>query len=139
MKRLLVVVAVLLVAAVITIVSTMRYIGSGRSGDAIQQSMSILRACEAYRDNPNNPEAGKRFPTTLADLVKPPFGGSSFLRSGEADLLDPWGHSYRYAVVTSASGEQEAYVWAERIADGKLKLLGAKRCADGEVRIFGLE
>ncbi len=98
----------------------------------------IAHACGAYRNSEKN--AGKKFPTTIDDLIRPmPGGGGPFLDVRPSDLIDPWGNPYRYAVVTSANGEQEVYVWAERIVDGKLKLLGAKCCADGEVRRFGLE
>ena len=70
--------------------------------------------------------------------MKPPFGGPSFLRNGEADLFDPWGKPYRYAVIPNAKGEQEVYVWGERTVDGQLKLLGAKRRKRmGTIETFG--
>src|SRR5436305_999766 len=53
---------------------------------------SLAQAIEAYVQH----EANKKheLPTALRDLVQPPFGGSSFLRNGEADLLDPWSKPY---------------------------------------------
>ncbi|QJW97833.1 hypothetical protein [Frigoriglobus tundricola] len=52
-------------------------------------SKGLLQACEAYQNNPQN--ATMAYPTILTELVKPPFGGTSFLRNGEKDLRDPWG------------------------------------------------
>ncbi len=106
---------------------------------AVRQAELILYACEAYRDDSNNPERGKRFPSTLAELVKPSFDGQRDLRLNEADLIDPWGTPYRYVVAKSATGDTELYVWTERAVDGKLKLHGAKRRADGGIEAFGLE
>jgi general secretion pathway protein G len=53
---------------------------------------SLAMAIEKYVEN----EANKKheLPNTLHDLVEPPFGGPSFLRNDEADLLDPWGKPY---------------------------------------------
>ena len=50
---------------------------------------SILLACQAYSRNPANEKAV--YPIILLELVKPSFGGASYLRDGEKDLLDPWG------------------------------------------------
>ena len=83
-----------------------------------------MTACEAYQTSPQN-EKGKP-PTILLELVKPPFGGVSFLRNGEKDLLDPWGKTLQYAVAKDEKGELRAYVWAELTIDGKTKVIGTK-------------
>jgi hypothetical protein len=66
--------------------------------------MSIAVAIEAYIDN----EANKTHepPTALRDLVEPPFGGPSFLRNGEADLIDPWGKPYEMERVRRSDGTE---------------------------------
>ncbi len=57
---------------------------------------NLALAIEAFVWNPSS--AAARFPTDLGELVKPPFGGPSFLRHGTADLTDPWGQPYQMAV-----------------------------------------
>jgi len=105
---------------------------------AAEKAEQILRACEAYRDHPQNPDRGK-YPAMLADLAHPPFGGSSFLRNGLADLSDPWGQPFNYAVETNASGEKVIRVWSVRIRNGKQRTIEAIRRASGEVEVLGLD
>ncbi len=93
----------------------------------------LLGACEAFREHP---ASGGKYPASLSELHSPPFGGSSFLRDGQSDLLDPWGNPFRYVVVAGADGKQEVYIWAERTVDGKLTLAGAKRTTEGQVLLF---
>jgi hypothetical protein len=127
------------VAVVMIAASTLafpRYLGPTRSGSAVRQAESILQACEAYR---LHPASGNKYPAKLADLHKPPFGGESYLRNGEADLIDPWNTPYRYAVLTGSDGEQEAYVWGEQMIEGKLRLYGGKLRPEGRIERFGLE
>jgi hypothetical protein len=128
---------VVLVAALLATASSMRALGPRAAAQAVAQSQSAVRACEQYRNHPANPDRGK-YPTALADLAKQPFIKDSFLLGGEEALRDPWGNPYRYAVVKNATSEDEVYVWSERLVDGKLKLLGAKRTANGEIEKFGL-
>ena len=128
----------LVLALAVFVASTMQALGPSKSGRAVSQSMAIVSACEAYRNHPANPDRGK-YPSALTMLAKPPFGGQSFLDRAKQDLIDPWGNSYRYAVVKTASGEDEVYVWCETVVAGRLKLLGAKRKADGVVEAFGAE
>jgi hypothetical protein len=54
---------------------------------------SLAYACEAYRDHERNEK--HEFPRALGDLLHPPWGGSTFLKSGEADLVDPWGSQFQ--------------------------------------------
>ena len=83
---------------------------------------SILYACEAYQAHPQNKTGA--YPPKLADLVKPPFGGASFLRNGKDDLIDPWGNAYRYAVEKDKKGVPRVFVWTTRTIDGKTKTIG---------------
>ena len=50
---------------------------------------SLATAIDAYTQHKDNKQ--HELPMVLRDLVEPPFGGPSFLRNGETDLLDPWG------------------------------------------------
>ena len=53
----------------------------------------LAQAIEAFVDHKANTK--HEFPLALSDLVRPPFGGSSFLRKGEADLMDAWGKPFQ--------------------------------------------
>ena len=88
------------------------------------QCTSILQACEAYTVNPQNKTEAP--PKVLVELVKPPFGGPSFLRNGEKDLVDPWGKMIQYAVAKDETGRLRAYAWIERTIDGKIIVIGMK-------------
>jgi hypothetical protein len=129
-----VVVLVLLALGIVLILAATTYDGYSKSDQAVMQAANLTQVCEAYRVHPNS---GKKYPATLADLASPPFGGSSFLKYGKDDLIDPWGNPFKYAIVPNEKGEPEVYVWTERIVDEKLMLLGAKRTADGETHVFG--
>jgi hypothetical protein len=126
--------AALLAAAVILAVCMSQNFTQDRSSRAVLQFKLLLTACEAYRENP---KSGNRYPATLAELVEPPFGGGPFLKDPANDLLDPWGNPFKYALVTDGTGKPVPYVWAERTADGKTTLLGAKLTAGGKFEVFG--
>ncbi len=111
---------------------------SDRPPRAAYQAQQILEACDAYRDNPANPERG-RYPTHLLELVHPPLGGPPFLRNGAEDLRDPWGNQFEYTVEKTEAGEREVRVWSVREVNGKRTELGAIRKANGEIATFGLE
>jgi hypothetical protein len=102
------------------------------------QSVEIIRACDAYRDCESNRERGQ-YPAYLIDLAHPPFGGSSFLRNGAADLIDPWGKPFQYEIEKTESGGTEVRVWTTRTTGKEQKVIGAKRLADGKVEVFGLD
>jgi hypothetical protein len=127
---------VALVVAVVLTVFTRGHVVPDRVYRAVLQAKGLTLACEAYHENPSS---GNKYPAKLADLHSPPFGGSSFLRNGEEDLLDPWGNPFKYAVVPDAKGEPELYVWSEQTVDGKLQFIGAKRTAGGSTVLFGIE
>jgi hypothetical protein len=136
-KFVLISVLTLVALALLIVYLTKQYEDASYSRKTLLQAHSVLQACEAYRNDPAN--SGKKLPVTLTDLLRPSFTDKSFLRNGEADLLDRVGNPLRYAVVINRNGEQEVYVWGERIMDGQLKLVGAKRKANGEIEVFGHE
>ena len=70
---------------------------------------SLAHEVEAYTDSPSNLK--HEFPNSLNDLVHPPWGGSSFLRKNEAELIDPWGHPYQMERRTTADGRNYPFVW----------------------------
>jgi hypothetical protein len=99
---------------------------------AIIRSEELLLMCEEYSHSGSD----KKYPSSLADLVTPPFGGSPNLRdTPQHYIIDPWGNPYKYAMVKNAQGKTELYVWTECVVKGKLKLLGAKMIADGSMSI----
>ena len=102
---------------------------------ALVQAEAIVYACVEYRDSPANPQRGK-YPATLSELVNPPFGGPSFLRKGEQDLIDPWENLYHFEVGKGFNGEVEVRVCTVRVTDYAIILLGAERTADGTIRSF---
>jgi hypothetical protein len=114
-----------------------RSLATTKTDFAVLSAQRILDACEAYSDCPANPEPG-RYPTDLHHLARPPFGGSSFLRNGEADLIDPWGNLFQHEVVKNESGETEIRVWTTRTVGNEQKVIGAKRLAKGKVETFGV-
>lgn len=130
------IVSVLVFVGVAIVLGTTHYGSPERPSRAVLQARSLLTACEVYRARP---ESDDKYPATLRDLVKPPWGGGAFLRNPQENLLDPWGNPFKYAVVQTDGGEPELYVWAERTADGKTRLIGAKRTASGATTHFGLE
>jgi hypothetical protein len=69
----------------------------------------LAQAIEAYR----TAEANTRHepPTTLHDLVHPPFGGSTFLKNGADDLRDPWGNEFQMERRQHADGEEYILVY----------------------------
>ena len=83
----------------------------------------LMTACEAYS---LNPASNNQYPTKLAELVRPVFGGASLIRNGAADLLDPWGVAYKYAVAPGENGETFPHVWTERVVGGTTKVIGRK-------------
>jgi general secretion pathway protein G len=97
----LVVVAILVILAGVGIVATTRYLEDSRKNTAQLNCQGLAQAVEAYR---MNPQSGNEYPETLAHLLQPPFGGTSFLKNGQNDLIDPWSHQYQYQLVQGADG-----------------------------------
>lgn len=71
--------------------------------DAHRHCQNLAQAAEAFNLNAAN-ESG--YPRTLKELVMPPFGGPSFLRNGERDLIDPWGNPYQLEPFQRADGTE---------------------------------
>jgi hypothetical protein len=65
---------------------------------AEQGCKTLSQAIDAYVNQPSHsdlpPNDPSAFPSRLDDLVTPPVG-TSFLKYGAKDLLDPWGKSYQ--------------------------------------------
>jgi general secretion pathway protein G len=97
----LVVVAILVILAGVGIVATTRYLEDSRKNTAQLDCQGLAQAVEAYR---MNPQSGNEYPESLLHLLTPPFGGTSFLRNGQDDLLDPWNQQYQYQLVEGADG-----------------------------------
>jgi len=88
----LVVVAILVILAGVATVATTRYLDDAKKSKAQLQAKAISVAMENYYINTNS---GNQYPTTLAELVTPPWGGTSFLNDPQSDLTDPWGQQFQ--------------------------------------------
>jgi hypothetical protein len=75
---------------------------AARKNKALLDCTSIATAIEAYTQCPQNPgiTEEQKMPSGPLDLLNPPFGGPSFLRNGQPDLLDPWGNPYQFQTRT---------------------------------------
>jgi hypothetical protein len=101
---------------------------------AVYDAEAILRAYRAY-----SAKSGGQYPGRLADLVNPPWGGQALIVHPNRDpLIDPWGNSYKYALVPNENGQLEPQVWAERTNNVTITLHGARLSADGTTVQFGL-
>ncbi len=100
----------------------------------IARASAVIDGCVAYR---KQPQSGGKYPATIDELVRPPFGGT-FLLDPEYYSFDGWGKRLRYAVVVNEKGETEVYAWGERSVNGKTSICGAKATTDGTVVLFGL-
>ncbi len=69
---------------------------------------NLATAVQAFATNPANPDW--TIPRELGDLVRPPFGGPSYLRNGDADLIDPWGQPYRMSARKRDDGVDYALI-----------------------------
>jgi general secretion pathway protein G len=98
----LVVVAILVILSTVAVVATTRYLEDARKGRAQLQCRSLATACEAYKNNAANPMSED--PTNPGQLLQPPFGGTSFLKNGQEDLIDPWGQEYQFRPFTQGDG-----------------------------------
>jgi|SRR5579883_997291 len=109
-----------------------RYLdGNSRRSTPILRCRTVVLACQSYR---KANEAGGSFPSRIADLMRPPFGGPPVLE--DRTVKDGWGKPLRYAVVVQENGDEEVYVWAERDTPGAVEIFGAKGTADGRIVLF---
>ena len=104
----LVVVAILVILAGVGVVATTSYLETSKKNTAQLDCQGISQAIESYR---LNPQSGNEFPETLMHLVTPPFGGTSLLKNGQEDLLDPWGNQYQYQLIEGADGAMMPLVY----------------------------
>jgi hypothetical protein len=93
-----------------------------RQARAELTTKGLLQACEAYYLNPRSLNT---YPKALKDLLMPPFGGAPYLPDAK-HLTDPWGKDYQYKVVGLDKGQPRAFVWTDRVDDGKTIVLGTK-------------
>jgi general secretion pathway protein G len=102
----LVVVAILVILATVATIATTRYIEEAKKSKAQLGCQSIATAIEAYQLSSANPGMTdqEKMPTDISQLYNPPFGGTSFLRNGQADTMDPWGHAYTFQPHTRQDG-----------------------------------
>jgi general secretion pathway protein G len=94
----LVVVAILVILATVATIATTRYIEDAKKAKAQLGCQSLATAIEAYQQSAQNPGLTdqERLPTDPSQLYNVPFGGTSYLRNGQADTIDPWGHPYSF-------------------------------------------
>jgi general secretion pathway protein G len=104
----LVVVAILVILASIAVIATQRYLEDAKKARAVMQAKSIHNALTAYMTNAANPY--QEPPQSLYELVDPSqtIGGSSLLKNGSEDLLDPWGKEYQVLEITT-DGQTKDY------------------------------
>jgi general secretion pathway protein G len=107
----LVVVAILVILAGVATIATTSYLENAKKSKAHLGCKGLAQAIESYTINPANPEGS--FPNQLGDLLQPPFGGTSLLRNGPDDLMDPWGHQYQMQLQTRADGTQYVMVMTQ--------------------------
>jgi general secretion pathway protein G len=98
----LVVVAILVILAGVATIATTSYLENAKKSKAHLGCKSLAQTIEGYTMNPANPEG--LFPNQLGDLLQPPFGGTSLLRNGQDDLMDPWGKQYSMEQAQRADG-----------------------------------
>jgi len=88
----LVVVAILVILATVASIAVTRNLDDARKSKAQLQCAAIAKAMESYYINQNS---GNQYPTSLQELVTPPWGGTSFLNDPQADMIDPWGQQFQ--------------------------------------------
>ena len=100
----LVVVAILVILATIASVAVTRNLDDAKKSQAHLKAKAIATAMEAYYISPNS---GNTYPATIGDLVRPSWGGSSFLNDPDADRLDPWGKEFQIQQTAAADGASQ--------------------------------
>jgi general secretion pathway protein G len=111
----LVVVAILVILAGVGVVATTRYLEDSRKSRAQLQCRTIATAMEAYHTNPSS---NGEYPSSMQQLVTPPWGGSSYLRDPQADMTDPWGRQGFNITMTSTDGTTEIPMVTCQAPDG---------------------
>lgn len=108
----LVVVAILVILATVASIAVTRNLDDARKSKAQLQAAAIAKAMEQYYINTNS---GNQYPTTMQELVTPPWGGTSFLNDPQADMTDPWGQQFQIqqAQATDNSQQGKPLVWTK--------------------------
>jgi general secretion pathway protein G len=113
----LVVVAILVILATVATVATTRYIEDAKKAKAQLGCKGIAQAIEAYKTNPANTQNIE--PPDLQELITPQqFGGTSFLKNGQEDLIDPWGQQYSMQPYPQGDGTTILIVFTRSKTDG---------------------
>lgn len=125
----LVVVAILVILSTVAVVATTRYLEDARKSRAQLQCKSLAQTIEAYY---LNPQSGNTYPESLQQLLQPPFGGTSLLKNGQEDLINPWGQQYQVEFMQGQDGAQQPIVktqapdgtWISQYGAGPLSRVG---------------
>ena len=104
----LVVVAILVILAGVASVATMRYLEDAKKSKAQLGCKAIAQAAEAYQTNPAN--TTNDLPPDLTTLINPGFG-TSYLKNGQEDLMDPWGGQYQMKAHQQGDGNISPLVY----------------------------
>jgi hypothetical protein len=110
------------ILAGVGVVATTRYLEDARKNRAQLQCKSLETAVEAYRANP---QSGNQYPQQLQELLSPPFGGTSFLKNGQDDLVDPWGNPYQIQLIEGQDGAQLPLVFTRAPDNTPISQFGA--------------
>jgi general secretion pathway protein G len=97
----LVVVAILVILATVASIAVTRYLDDAKKSQAQLKAAAIAKAMEAYYINPNS---GNQYPTQIAELITPPWGGTSFLNDPQADRFDPWNKEFSIQQAQATDG-----------------------------------
>jgi len=103
----LVVVAILVILAGVASVATMRYLEDAKKSKAQLGCKAIAQAAEAYQTNPAN--TTNDLPD-IQSLLQPAFG-TSYLKNGQEDLMDPWGGMYQMKAHQQGDGSISPLVY----------------------------
>jgi general secretion pathway protein G len=103
---------------VLVVVATTRYIEDAKKAKAQLGCKGIAQAIESYRTAPGNPTNDD--PPALDALINPQqtIGGTSFLKNGREDLIDPWGQEYQMKQITQGDGTMTILVFTQSKNDG---------------------
>jgi hypothetical protein len=88
----------------------------------------LVFAAEAYRDHPANP--GHQFPTGVADLIHPAWGGPSLDKYGEEEPHDPRGNPFRLEHRRTPDGTPSLVVWTAKPDGTRISQFGVGPLAE---------
>jgi hypothetical protein len=88
-----------------------------KKNSSVLKCKAIANAIESYYLHPHS---GKTFPENLQQLLDPPFGGPTFLKRGQDDLIDSWGKPFQWTSMQNKNGDRIVLVYT--IADDGTKI-----------------